>query len=771
MAMNPEENDIIPVRARGESDVQPGARRAGHAPWLLAAILLLGLTVRLAYLWELQEHPDFQIPMYFQVDMGFIDNSALDHAQKMRAWCGLPPVKPRFERNIVWRHNPGDPQLRPPAYTFFLSVLYFFLGDSQFGVRLVQMLLGLCSALLGYSLGRRLHGRGAGLLMAAFMAFYWPFIIYEASLHEPVLVIFCSLLFMNAAMWWRERPGSLRALLLGLACGLYTVSSAAIILFLPVLLCWVGWVLYRRNRRGRKASEAALNQDAEQEQRSRSLGRGYILAQAALVLFGFFGALSPVTLMNYQESGEFVLNSYGQGITLYIGNQPESKGYLHGADDLLDRYLGSEAIGLRVDEKVARIDDWKRWGVMARQAVKGQIFAHPLWFVKLCLKRAALFWTPQEISQNITEYADRLFSNVLYRIPGNFGVVFAFFITGIFAYLGIFIRDIYKRYPGHVRSEGFREGVNVEGYTLILLLILVWYGPFIFLWISAHFRAPILPAIGAFAVLALCRIPYRIRRGQIAWMTAGSAFIILVVAGMSMVPFSYDDDIQTWLYFRMQRYTLLKEPEKALAVAERVVQRAPDHLFARRIYAQALLEAGKKQEALQEYENVQWSLQDPKVLASVSEVIGLLRREFGDSEGARRAFLRAVHNDPGTAAALHGLGNIAFEAGEYAEAVEYLEQARKVDPANSNTCFLLGLTYNALGDAARAERAFREGMDEDKQDVWPVIGLANLLSGAGRREEACQLYDQALALQPENAQALQGREQYCSTPDIPPIPR
>ena len=257
--MNPEENDATPVRARGESGGQQGASRSRHVSWLLAVILLLGLSIRLAYLWELQEHPDFQIPMYFQVDMGFIDNSALDHAQKMRAWCGLPPVEPRFERNIVWRHNPGDPQLRPPAYTFFLSALYFCLGDSQFGVRLVQMLLGLCSALLGYSLGRRLYSRGAGLLMAAFMALYWPFIIYEASLHEPVLVIFCSLLFMNAALWWRERPSGSRALCLGGACGPLPVSSAAIILFFQCCCSWVAWVLYRSKKRGRDVSGRLSN--------------------------------------------------------------------------------------------------------------------------------------------------------------------------------------------------------------------------------------------------------------------------------------------------------------------------------------------------------------------------------------------------------------------------------------------------------------------------------------------------------------------------------
>lgn len=769
--MNLQLNDRLPARSPAEQNSETSLRSGRLACALVAAILLAGLVIRLLYLLELQEHPDFQIPMYFQVDMGFIDNSALDHAQRLRAWLHLPPVEPRFERNIVWRHNPGEPQLRPPAYTFLLSFLYFILGDSQFGVRLVQMMIGLGSGLLGYFLGKRLYNRAAGVLMASFMTLYWPFIIYEASLHEPVLVSFCSLLFMNAALWWRDCPGNLRAVCMGLACGLYTVASAAIILFLPVLLGWMIWVLVRRRcaHPGGSAIPVETRTEPGNHRKSRMgrFGLAGISAQAVLVLASFFVPILPVTVLNYLESGEFVLNSFGQGITLYIGNQPESKGYLRGADDLLDAYLGESERELRVDEKVARIHDWHRWGAMARQAVKKQIVEHPGWFVTLCLKRAALFWTPQEISQNITEYADRQFSRILHYVPGNFGPVFALFIAGLFCFAGMFAGDMYRRYRGRVFLTPERDPANLEGFTLIFLLILVWYGPFVFLWISAHFRAPILPAVFAFATLALCRTVYYLRRGRFALAAAALAVIILVTAGMGMVPFSYDDDFQTWLYFRIQHYNRQKQPEKALAVAERVVERAPDHVFAGRIYAQALLEVGKKHEALAEFERVQWRLQDARELASVSEVIGLLRREFGDNEGARRAFLRAVNNDPDRAASLHGLGNIAFEAGNYREAIEYLEGAKKAAPGNSNIHFLLGMAYGAAGNAVRAEEAYREGMEQNPKDVWPLIGLANLLAGAGRIEEACRTYGQALAVEPENVQALQGRAQYCGPPATP----
>lgn len=775
--MNSQENERFPIASPSKCYEGEGTRSYGLALVLLVIVLLIGLAIRLAYLWELQKRPDFQIPMYFQVDMGFIDNSAMDYAQKGRAWLNLPPIELRFERNIVWRHNPGEPQLRPPAYTFFLSSLYFLMGDSQFGVRLVQMLLGLCSALLGYSLGKKLYSQGAGLLMATFMALYWPFIIYEASIHEPVLVIFCSLLFLNMALWWANRPGFLRALCMGLSCGLYTISSSAVILFLPVLVCWAGWVLYRKQKSVSCAGAADFtgvdNERAEGGYgRSRTGGFPYCafsraLAQILLVIIAFFIPILPVTVLNYLESGRFVLNSFGHGVTLYIGNQPDSKGYLRDADSLLNTYLGEGNKELRVDEKVARIDDWWRWAVMARQEAKRQILNNPAWFLKLCLKRAALFWTPREISQNITEYADRLFSNVLYYVPGNFAVVYALFIAGLLCYFGAIVRGRYVKRIGEVDAD-IRDGwLNIEGYTLILFLILVWYGPIIFLWVSAHFRAPILPALFAFAALALCRLDCFLRTRN--WFMCFVWFIVVLHISLIgwFIPVSYDDDIQTWLYFRVQHYERHKEPEKVMEVAKRVVERAPGHLFARRIYARSLLDLGRKKEALVEYEKVLPRLADPYQLAEVSEIVGLLRRELGDNKGAQSAFLRAIYNDSSRSASLHGLGNIAFEAGNYLEAIQYLEQARKINPENSNTCFLLGMAYNAYGDAKRAEAAFREGMRVNPKDVWPLVGLANMLADVGRTEEACALYAQALQLDPESAQVKESRDAHCSPETMP----
>jgi 4-amino-4-deoxy-L-arabinose transferase-like glycosyltransferase/Tfp pilus assembly protein PilF len=754
-------------------------------PWvnllLLVLVMGIGFTLRIAYLYELQERPQFQVPLYFQTDMGFIDNSALDWATAAREYCGLPPIEPRFERFLVWRHRYSDALMRPPGYMVFLSSLYFFFGDSQFAVRLVQMLLGMGSVLLGYRVGKQLYSRNTGLLMAVCLSFYWPFIIYEASLHEPVLVIFMSLLFMSGALWWAQRPGWLRSLWMGFLCGLYTVCSSAIILFLPVLVAWSVWVLGRYKKRKSAAvpvsdfdntADGDTNEGHCPEQiappsKKPSWFLLFSIGNVVLIIFAFFIPLLPIALFNYNTSGHFVINSFGHGITLYLGNQPDSKGLLSSSEKLLDAYLGDEHKDLRVDEKMVQIDDFWALSDFALHKALQQMFAHPKWFITLTLKRAALFWSPKEISQNITEYADRLFSDVLYYVPGNFAFVYAFFLVGLLYYFAVFFKMISLRRAHVFTRDPWDTTRATEGYTLLLLLILVWYGPICFLWISAHYRAPILPALFAFAALAFCRLEYYFRTRSFFMCIMGAVIVFHVGVIGYLIPFSYDDDIQTWLYFREQYYEKEGESEKILALAEQVVDRAPNHLYSRQVYAYSLYKCGHFEQALVEYEKILPRLTEPYQVASVAETVGLLRRDQGDNEGAKQAFLQCIYNDSRRALAFHGLGNIAFESGDYSDAIHYLKQALVLDESNSNTYFLLGLSYKNSGDIKAAEEIFRQGTIINPEDPWPLIALADLLSETGSVEEACPLYEKAMLLSPENAAFREAYEKYCLQREAP----
>ncbi len=678
--------------------------------------------------------------MLYQTDMGFIDNSAFDRAQAARAFFGLSPLEPRFERHIVWTHNPGDPQLRPPAYTFFVAALYFILGDNQFGIRLTQMALGLCSALLGYLLGRQLRSHWTGVVMAAGLALYWPLIVYESVIHEPVLALFLSLVFLNTAVWWSRKPNISRAALTGMTCGLFTTSSAAIILFLPVLLGWAVWVgVCRANFFARRA-----------------------LRQTAVMFICFFIPLLPVTTLNYMESGKFVLNSFGQGITLHIGNQLGAKGYLMPADTLLDTYLGDAASDLRVDEKVALIDDWGRWAAMSRQAAFTVIRENPIWFLRLCARRALLFWTPHEISQNVTEYCDRLFSSVLIYLPGNFGVVFALSVMGLFYYSGYFLFEVRHLLRGKITGTSLRSSMHFDGYMLVFLLILTWYMPYLLLWVSAHFRIPLMPSLFAFAALGVCECLYAVKVQNRRSFVAGIVVSGLIMAVICMMPMSHADDVQSWLYFRVRYYQERGKPALAADIAQRVVERAPDHAFAQMTYANILRGLHDDVKALAHYERALALADDSIDVADVAENVGMIRRELGDNDGAETAFKRVLTLDSDRYAALHGLGNIAYERGNYGEAVRYLEQAVHVASDRSNTYFLLGLSLVAIGETDRARSSFRAGLRVDPNDIWILLALADLESGLSETDEACRLYEKALTIDPQNERARRAFDAICS---------
>lgn len=101
-----------------------------------------------------------------------------------------------------------------PGYSVFLSAVYRFsgLGPQRLAaVRLVQSLLGALTVLLAFLLARRFAGRGAGLLAAALVAAYPPYVAAAGFIYTEVLFTFLLavfLLVMLAAIekrslaWW-----------------------------------------------------------------------------------------------------------------------------------------------------------------------------------------------------------------------------------------------------------------------------------------------------------------------------------------------------------------------------------------------------------------------------------------------------------------------------------------------------------------------------------------------------------------------------------------
>ena len=268
----------------------PQANRKLPAEWLvLAAVLLVGLLLRVAYLRENLAKPEFTVP---PIDAGFHDYWA--RALATGDWT--PP------------HQFPDPQLsehpyvRPPGYPYFLSLIYRFAGDSYLAPRIVQLALGLVNALLAFLLAARWFGRRVGLLWAALMSVYWIFIYLEGELQEPALLICLLLSLVYVLGLWAERRVFGYALAAGILLGLAGLVRPNVLLFAPVALAWGYWLRRRRARPRR------------------------LLLHAAGLVLGVGLTVAPVTVRNYLVAEDLVFVSSNAGVNLFIGNHQGSHG-------------------------------------------------------------------------------------------------------------------------------------------------------------------------------------------------------------------------------------------------------------------------------------------------------------------------------------------------------------------------------------------------------------------------------------------------------------
>ena len=117
----------------------------------LGIIILAGLFLRIFYLLEYIDSPDYGAPA---VDAAYHDYWARGLV------TGKWTVPDSAVDPQVYRH----PFYRPPGYPYFLALVYLVFGTGALAPRIVQMLLGLSAAVLAYYLGRQWWGRAVGMV-------------------------------------------------------------------------------------------------------------------------------------------------------------------------------------------------------------------------------------------------------------------------------------------------------------------------------------------------------------------------------------------------------------------------------------------------------------------------------------------------------------------------------------------------------------------------------------------------------------------------------
>src|SRR5262245_6346045 len=137
--------------------------------------------------------------------------------------------------------------IRPPLHVLFFALwlrLAVLIGHPQLGVLLVQLAqtaIGAFTILLGYGAARRLFaGTLAGLLFAAFLALWFPFVEQASVFFSELLYLFLFLLhfwlLLRFDAYGRRRDLALSGVALGAAAltrspALYSLAFVALWLF------------------------------------------------------------------------------------------------------------------------------------------------------------------------------------------------------------------------------------------------------------------------------------------------------------------------------------------------------------------------------------------------------------------------------------------------------------------------------------------------------------------------------------------------------------
>ncbi|MGA9665280.1 MAG: tetratricopeptide repeat protein, partial [Gallionella sp.] len=130
--------------------------------------------------------------------------------------------------------------------------------------------------------------------------------------------------------------------------------------------------------------------------------------------------------------------------------------------------------------------------------------------------------------------------------------------------------------------------------------------------------------------------------------------------------------------------------------------------------------------------------------------------QAGRLEEARAIYLDLLSINPADSHALHYLGLIALQQGQYADAASLIERAIRADRLMPAFHCNLGNAYKALGQYELAAAAFREAVRLDPQFHVAYCNLGNTYLEQGNLDAARDSYQKALALRADFAEAHYG---------------
>ena len=242
-----------------------------HLPIYL--ILLLGLCLRLLYIWEYSLLPEWS---QLTVDNNFHHHWALTIA----------------DGNLL-----GDTTyFRAPFYIFYLAGIYKLFGVSLWAVRLFGILPGLLSIYITFLIGKDVYNKQTGVIAGTLHAIF-PIIYYFESelLLDSLFMLLFQLAIYFLLKWWRE-DSSKAIFYSGLFFSLASITRPTALVI--ALFCIVVILAVKK----------------------------FKLKQVLIFSIGLTICIAPIFVRNIVVADDPVLIAAQGGINLYVGNNDAADG-------------------------------------------------------------------------------------------------------------------------------------------------------------------------------------------------------------------------------------------------------------------------------------------------------------------------------------------------------------------------------------------------------------------------------------------------------------
>jgi tetratricopeptide (TPR) repeat protein len=168
------------------------------------------------------------------------------------------------------------------------------------------------------------------------------------------------------------------------------------------------------------------------------------------------------------------------------------------------------------------------------------------------------------------------------------------------------------------------------------------------------------------------------------------------------------------------------------------------------ILAELLSEQGHIEAAQAELHQIMLTAQPASVLAEAYAMLGELRLDFGDRDGAISYLSLATETDPDSPLAWIALGDLAREDERWEDALRCYREALARNPDAADVKVQLGYVLLKTGQHEEAEQCFLGALESDPGEYSSYLGLSECYRHAKRTADELAMVKQAMALAPED---------------------